>query len=100
MKYFHPAPLTINEKVLMNRPGYQQKYSRRSGEISYIRRIGRSLYPRYHVYIQVQDKGIVFNAHLDEKQASYHGYTAHSGQYDTEKIHTEVERIKSFLEQL
>ena len=84
----------------MNRLGYHQHYSRRSGEISYIRRIGRLLYPRYHVYIKIQNNGTVFNVHLDEKQMSYHGHTAHSGQYNTEKVQTEVERIKSFLEQL
>ena len=38
--------------------------------------------------------------HLDQKQASYKGHTAHSGDYDGEVVEREAEVIKSVMAQL
>lgn len=78
----------------MGRLGYHQQKSRRTGELSYIRRIGRLSYPRFHLYMQHKDKGLLLNLHLDEKQPSYQGQTAHSGQYGGELVTQELKRIR------
>lgn len=51
-------------------------------------------YPRFHVFIINKEGGIIVNLHLDQKKPSYKGSPAHSGEYDTEIVEKEVERIK------
>ena len=97
MKYLHTSPLTMNFKVLMNRMGYHEQQSRKTGIISYIRRLSGSAYPRFHLYVDSSEQGIQFKIHLDEKQASYENHTAHSGQYDGDLVNAEMERIKQYL---
>ena len=36
---------------------------------------------------------LVLNLHLDQKQASYEGSTAHSGDYDSDLVRQEAQRI-------
>lgn len=74
---------------VINRAGYGQVRDRRASEISWARRLGEGIYPRFHVYINNN----VINLHLDQKQASYQGYSAHSGEYEGEVVEREVERI-------
>ncbi|MDP2683428.1 MAG: hypothetical protein Q8P20_00060 [bacterium] len=62
-----------------------------------MRRLSGANYPRFHLYIKERDNGLEFNLHLDEKQPSYQGHTAHSGQYDSELVQQEMERIKQVL---
>ncbi len=61
---------------------------------SYIRPISRSgFYPRWHLYLHNKGDIYFFNLHLDQKQVSYHGQTAHSGDYDDALVKTEAQRI-------
>jgi len=92
VKYVHTQALRLNLKVLLNRLGYHLR-SGTNTKFEYIRRLGRLSYPRFHCYISLEDSKIVFNLHLDEKQPSYQGHKAHSGQYDSEIVQRELQRI-------
>jgi len=66
--------------------------------VSYARRLGALIYPRFHCYLDVIPNGFQVNIHLDQKQASYTGHTAHSGEYDGEVVEREGERIRLIIE--
>ncbi len=79
----------LDPVMVLRRAGYGQVMDRRATEISYNRRLGSGFYPRFHAYIN----GTVINLHLDQKQASYEGSSAHSGEYDGDTVETEGQRI-------
>lgn len=81
---------------------------------SFIRRAGPNPYPRFHIYVvpenpstptrpeegetkSGQSGGIRLRLHLDQKKPSYEGSAAHSGEYDSEVVAREMERIKKTL---
>ncbi len=69
--------------------------NRKTGEISYTKRLSGEDYPRFHIYVQKETPGesIETTLHLDEKKPSYEGYTAHSGQYQGQILEEEKQRI-------
>lgn len=78
---------------LMRRAGYG--FGRvEAGEYSFLKRLGANRYPRFHAYAQKEGDNLAVNLHLDQKQPSYEGATAHSGEYSGELIEQESERIK------
>lgn len=77
--------------------GYIYIESRQTGQGSFSRPLGNGHYPRFHIYVNEEDNSITFNIHLDQKQASYEGTSAHSGEYDGEIVAQEVQRLKGFL---
>ncbi|MFC1598770.1 hypothetical protein ACFL2U_02055 [Patescibacteria group bacterium] len=77
---------------LIRRCAYGLVRDPRADERSYSRRLGHDIYPRFHVYINSEDP-LVYNLHLDQKQASYQGQTAHSGDYDSDIVQKEGQRI-------
>lgn len=81
---------------VLRRAGYGSVNDRRASEPSWARRLGSGFYPRFHAYISAQ----VINLHLDQKQASYEGYSAHSGEYDGETVAAEAERIIQVMDGL
>lgn len=86
----------LDPLLVLRRAGYGQVMDRRATEVSYNRRLGSGFYPRFHVYIN----GQTINLHLDQKQASYEGSSAHSGEYDGQAVETEAQRIIAVMEQL
>jgi len=80
---------------LMRQAGYHPEAGdEKTGEPSFIRRLGTDDYPRFHAYVSRETSEI--NLHLDQKKPSYEGATAHSGEYDGELVEKEAERIKRF----
>ncbi len=77
---------------LIRRCGYGLVRDPRASEISYARRLGGGIYPRFHLYINSENP-LILNLHLDQKQASYEGCTAHSGDYDSDLIKQEAQNI-------
>lgn len=69
-------------------------YSPSRDEESYMRRLRGSLYPRFHLYVSEDSRGTVLNLHLDQKQPSYAGTSAHAGEYDGATVETEADRIR------
>lgn len=54
-------------------------------------------YPRFHIYLKVEDENLIFNLHLDQKRPIYKGSPAHSGEYSGDVVAEEAERIKEIL---
>lgn len=81
---------------IIRRAGYGQVNDRRATEPSWSRRLGSGLYPRFHIYMSSGD----LNLHLDQKQASYEGANAHSGEYDGAVVETEANRIIAIMNSL
>lgn len=77
---------------LARRCGYGQIRDHKTGQTSYVRRLRNDFYPRFHLYVNSENP-LVLNLHLDQKKASYEGYTAHGGDYDSEIVKQEAQRI-------
>ncbi|OGF28177.1 hypothetical protein A2303_01885 [Candidatus Falkowbacteria bacterium RIFOXYB2_FULL_47_14] len=68
---------------------------------SFVRRLTRLEYPRFHVYLKEEKDRVIINLHLDQKKPSYGGGThAHSGEYDGELVRGEIGRLKELLIEL
>lgn len=89
-----PNNISLTPERLIKRCGYAS-IRNRTGKVSYVHRLGAYYYPRFHVYI---DRNF-FNLHLDQKAPIYPGVSAHSGEYESEVVKKEAERIKKFLVQ-
>ena len=96
MKINFNQKLNQNPEFLIRRCGYGLVRDPRAQEVSYSRRLGGGIYPRFHLYINSEDP-LVLNLHLDQKQASYEGYTAHSGDYDSDLVKQEAQRIYNLI---
>jgi len=87
-----------NLNIIMRRLGYHYLgLQAETSEASFIRPLGQSAYPRFHIYLKPAkgNETISFSIHLDQKRPVYKGQTAHSGEYDSELVREEAERIKS-----
>ena len=81
----------------LRRAGYGYIRDRRSGQDSFVRRLGGGFYPRLHIYIEEQGDKAILNLHLDQKQASYAGAHAHNAEYDGDVVEREIERLKNLV---
>ncbi len=95
IKHEQLANLSIVQ--FMRQAAYQPLSSRFSDQTSFVRRLGRDFYPRFHAYINNYPDHLIINLHLDQKKASYTGQTAHSGEYQGELVEREAERLQSLL---
>jgi len=84
-----------NITQLMRRLGYHPDRRQKSGSLSFSKRLSGADYPKYHVYLNKNTNFL--NLHLDIKKPSYGGSNAHSGEYDSDLVKTEVQRIKESL---
>jgi hypothetical protein len=79
---------------LLRQAGFSFLIDRKTGSESFVRPLGRGYYPRFHLYLERQNNKVLFNLHLDQKQASYAGAHAHNAEYDGEVVEAEMGRIK------
>lgn len=93
MKIRISKKLGITPHVFIQKCGYNRMVSR-SNEISYAKRIRGYSYPRFHVYLSSD----FINLHLDQKKPSYGEETRHSGEYDSEIVKEEANRIEEIME--
>ena len=88
-------------KTKIKHCGYAEIKDSRTGQTSFVRRLGGYHYPRFHVYLKEDKSGQLFcTLHLDQKKPSYEGAAAHSGEYDGTLVEQEAERIRNSLVQL
>ena len=82
-----------NPVNLLRRAGYT--FQRKEGdEMSFIRPLARSGYPRYHMYARLEGGALLINFHLDQKKETYGGGTRHHGEYeDAGVVKEEAARI-------
>ena len=97
MQLFIPKEKISNHELFLRRASYGRIFDRRSGQISYARRLRGSLYPRLHLYVDDKGDKIVFNLHLDQRQTRYKGASAHAGEYDGPIVEGEINRLKQLL---
>ena len=80
--------------VMLRAAGYAPFQDPNTGEQSFVRRLGTNFYPRFHLYVASDTEDVLaLTLHLDQKQASYAGTRAHSGEYSGEQVKEEAERI-------
>ena len=79
------------------RAGYALHLDRNTGERSYVRRLDRDLFPRFHVYVEPAGESWSLNLHLDQRAPMYVGVTAHSGEYDGAVVEREMARIAQHI---
>lgn len=86
-----------NPVTLLRRAGYV--FQRREGEeMSFVRVLARSGYPRFHVYVRTEDADMLVNIHLDQKRETYGEGTRHHGEYeDSLPVKEEVARLEQVL---
>jgi hypothetical protein len=86
-------PLTENIVTLMRRAGYT--FDRQAGtEQSYVRVLGSSGYPRFHMYVRTEKMTAFINIHLDQKKHTYGEDTRHHGEYEeSAPLTEEVSRL-------
>jgi excinuclease UvrABC nuclease subunit len=70
------------------------------GEYNMVRRLQFGNYPRFHVYLKLQNDNYIFSLHLDQKKPIYgaRGTHAHNGEYFGPVVETEADRIKEILQ--
>ena len=68
----------------------------RAGELKFYRMLRGASYPRFHIYciLSSDEKKAILNLHLDQKQPSYKGSHAHSGEYEGPLVEAEAVRIQ------
>jgi len=71
--------------------------NQKKSEIVFNRPLEGNRYPRFHLYLKINEDRVIFNLHLDQKKPSYKGTPAHSGEYEDEIVEKEAERIKESL---
>lgn len=96
--------LILNKNVLDQSPeqllrqaGYAYLIDPHTSQESHVRRLSRGFYPRFHLYLEEQNSQVIFNLHLDQKQASYAGAHAHNAEYDGDLVEAEMARIKNYV---
>ncbi len=96
MKFILKKPVQENVYTLIRKIGYYP-VSKNKTEMNYVRSLGGSGYPRFHIYLETEDENLIFNLHLDQKKPIYKGSAAHCGEYEGGLVEKEAERIKKAL---
>jgi hypothetical protein len=99
MNTFIPGPLADTARNLLRRAGYGE-HRGFGAQLSYVKRIQGTLFPRYHAYVEDRNGGMQLNLHLDQKEASHAGTHAHGGDYSGPLVERESARIVAFVKLL
>ncbi len=89
--------LNYNIINLMREIGYNPIAQTAEGELNCVRPLAGHDYPRFHIYLKESKDILAFNIHLDQKKPSYEGTAAHGGDYESETVKDEVNRIKEII---
>lgn len=92
MIFLLPKNALGNPRVTFGRLGYHV-----GNNNSFERRLGGGQFPRFHVYLEDRESDVRLSLHLDVKPHTYVGFSAHVGEYESEDVTKELERIKAFL---
>ncbi len=97
MKFIIKNTSGENPINLLRKVGYYFQREENS-ELSFVRPIERSGYPRFHLYIKTNENNeLTFNLHLDQKRPVYKAAHDHAVEYEGKVVETEVKRIKDLL---
>ena len=85
-----------NVQALVRQIGYRPLGYTEKRELNCVRPLGGD-YPRFHVYLMEAPDIITVSIHLDQKRPVYEGATAHSGDYESDVVQGEAQRIKDLI---
>ena len=91
------SQLNIQPERFLRQAGYGFIIDRAADSESFVRRLGRGHYPRFHIYLKQKNNQIIFNLHLDQKRPSYAGASAHNAEYEGRIVEDEIERLKKLF---
>jgi hypothetical protein len=94
---FKTNNLNYNAQEFTRKIGYHPLSRTPKGELNCVRPLQGSDYPRFHVYLTESPEVFTLHIHLDQKKPSYEGSTAHGGDYESETVRQEVERIRDII---
>jgi len=89
--------------IWLRRAGYTYIVDRSEDKESFVRRLSRDFYPRFHMYIEEKkdertaEDMVTFNLHLDQKRPGYAGQSRHNAEYDGEVVEREMKRLESLI---
>jgi len=89
--------LNDSPENFLHHAGYGMIFDSRRQVSSYVRRLGAGHYPRLHLYFDLVGANVVFNMHLDQKQASYEGTHMHNAEYDSDLVAAEINRLREII---
>lgn len=89
--------IDVNPEQFLRRAGYGYIRDRQRDKESFVRRLGGGFYPRLHMYFSEQGEQIIFDLHLDQKQASYKGSHMHNAEYGGQVVEQEIQRLKNII---
>ena len=94
---FRIENISASPIVLLRRAGYV--FQRQEGdEMSFVRPLARSGFPRFHMYVKTEGLNLVINIHLDQKKETYGQDTRHHGEYEDDgALGEEVRRLEQVL---
>lgn len=86
-------PLRENTLTVMRRAGYTFQKNE-GGEQAWVRILGASGYPRFHIYTEQVKSALLVNIHLDHKKHTYGEDTRHHADYqESMPLNEEVTRL-------
>jgi len=85
-----------NVQALVRDIGYKPLGYTDKKELNCVRALSGD-YPRFHVYLSEAPDIITFSLHLDQKRPVYEGQTAHGGDYESDIVRGEAQRIKDVI---
>ncbi|OGY85611.1 MAG: hypothetical protein A2233_03255 [Candidatus Kerfeldbacteria bacterium RIFOXYA2_FULL_38_24] len=98
MKLRWQGNLQKNPRQILEQAGYHHFIDPNTAQASFIMRLGRGYYPRFHIYVRSQTpKKGELNLHLDQKHPSYTGQTKHSGEYESPQVQKELARLQRWI---
>ena len=90
--------LNGNSKVIMRRLGYKPWYDPRKREEAFIRRMGASFYPRFHVFCYYSsDNKLIIDLHFDARRPMHTKGIRTYEDEESEVVREEAARIKQEL---
>jgi hypothetical protein len=89
--------LSADPVTVLRRLGYT--FQRKEGsEMSFVRPLAQSGYPRFHCYAKLEGVALLINFHLDQKKETYGESTRHHGEYEAEgPLKEEADRMITAL---
>lgn len=90
--------LADNPKTLLRRCGYKPWYDPRKRKEAFIRRLGASFYPRFHVFWRYdQENNLVLDLHLDSRRPMHMKGIRSFEDEESVVVREEAARIKGIL---
>lgn len=86
--------LSVSAETFLKDCGYTLIVNKENNETSFVHVLNSgNFYPRFHIYFNKEKNEI--SLHMDAKQPSYEGASAHSGEYDSPLVEQEMARIEN-----